>query len=112
MRCPTLRELPPPPQGKIGWPWTIESPQLSDIMPGGCPWPRISIVTPNYNYGQFLEETIRSVLLQGYPDIEYIMDAGSTDNSIEIIRKYEKWSKKRNYTYGWLEFFNKKICCK
>jgi glycosyltransferase involved in cell wall biosynthesis len=92
MRCPTLSELPPPPSGKTGWPWTKASLQLPDKMLDGSEWPKISIVTPNYNYGQFIEETIRSVLLQGYPNLEYIvLDANSTDDSVEIIKKYEAW---------------------
>jgi hypothetical protein len=52
MRCPTLNDLPTPPTGKTGWPWTEESEQLPDTMPDGSSWPRVSIVTPSYNRGR------------------------------------------------------------
>jgi glycosyltransferase involved in cell wall biosynthesis len=92
MRCPTLAELPAPPQGKAGWPWTVETPQLCSRMGGGQPWPRISVVVPSLNHGRYIEEMLRSILLQGYPDVELILiDGGSDESTLATILKYERW---------------------
>ena len=88
MRCPSLFELPPA-AGRAGWPWSEESQRLAGTTADGRPWPRVSVVTPTFNQRVFLEETMRSVLLQGYPDLEYlVMDGGSTDGSVEVILRY------------------------
>jgi len=108
MLCPSLSELPPAPPGKTGWPWTNSSAEagapsteqgelsanVSHLtshvsLPHS---PRISIVMPCLNAGRYIEEALRSVLLQSYPSLElFVYDGGSTDGTIEVIKRYEQW---------------------
>lgn len=76
--------------------------------------PKITIVTPSFNQGRFLEETIISIINQGYPNLEYIvMDGGSNDNSVDIIKKYADkltyWESKKDkgQTHAILKGFEK-----
>ncbi|MCP4270022.1 MAG: glycosyltransferase [Candidatus Brocadiaceae bacterium] len=76
--------------------------------------PLVSIITPSFNQGSFLEETIQSVLNQDYPNIEYIIiDGGSDDNSVEIIKKYQNsfayWvsKKDRGQTHALIKGFSR-----
>ena len=85
-----MRPLPPlllPPRLPPGWPT-----RRPTAVEHSKALPRITVVTPSYNQAEFLETTIRSVLEEGYPALDYyIIDGGSRDASIEIIRHYEPW---------------------
>lgn len=84
-----LASLPRSPAGRRGWPWDVETKPFASSLEG---WPLITIVTPSFQQDAYLEETLRSVLLQNYPNLEFIvLDGGSTDASPAMIARYRPW---------------------
>ncbi len=76
----------------LAFPERITPKAIPASTPDGKPWPKISIVTPSFNMVNYIEDTILSVISQGYPNLEYIIiDGGSKDGTVDIIKKYEKW---------------------
>ena len=64
---------------------------LPPTLPGGRPWPKISVVTPSFNQGRYIAETIESVISQDYPFVEHIIiDGGSTDETMAVVERYRK----------------------
>lgn len=79
-------------QTKVVFPERTTPKVIPPLTPDGKEWPKISIVTVSFNMVNYIEDTILSVISQQYPNLEYIViDGGSRDGTVDIIKKYEKW---------------------
>lgn len=75
--------------GELPWPFAAPPAGFADALPAGAAWPRIRLVTPCFNPGPWLEETILSVAAQGYPAVEHVVvDACSTDGTAEVLARH------------------------
>lgn len=84
--------FPPDDQDRQGWPWNVHGNPVPPYSDDPAAWPRLTVIMPSYNQAEFIDESIRSVLLQNYPNLEFmIFDGGSTDDTLAVIRKYEPW---------------------
>jgi glycosyltransferase involved in cell wall biosynthesis len=86
-------EIPDPPSAsRTGWPWDCSGVNPDEAVTDVKTPPLISIIIPSFNQGGFIEETIRSIIFQRYKNVEIIViDGGSSDNSLDVIKKYERW---------------------
>jgi glycosyltransferase involved in cell wall biosynthesis len=84
-----LPNLPKPRRDRAPrWPWI--APPDPRPLPPHCP--KLTIVIPSYNQGDYLEATLRSILLQGYPALEiWVIDGGSTDQTLAVLQMYREW---------------------
>jgi glycosyltransferase involved in cell wall biosynthesis len=88
-RAGLFHRLPSPAVNRAGWPWNTQTPPPPERR---SPWPAITVVMPSFKQGEYLEEAIRSVLLQNYPRLEFVIfDGGSPDLSPSVIEKYRPW---------------------
>ncbi|MEL6945179.1 MAG: glycosyltransferase family 2 protein, partial [Bacteroidota bacterium] len=84
-----LELLPRIDKEKKGFPWDEES---DSSLYTNQSYPKLSIVVPSYNQGHFIEETLRCILLQNYPNLELIIiDGGSTDNTVQVLKAYDSF---------------------